>query len=355
MTELDLVFRARRVITTAGEVARCVGVRDGSIVAIEPYDAGLDADRVVELGADEVLLPGLVDSHVHVNDPGRSEWEGFASATRAAAAGGVTTIIDMPLNSIPPTTDVAALEVKRKTATGQAFVDVGFWGGAVPGNLADLRGAARRGRFRLQVLPAALRGGRVPAPGAGRAAGRDARGALVRRADDRARRGLARDRPRTDRARRELPRLPRLPAARRGEPGDRAGDRAGPLDRLPGAHAAPVELGRAADDPVRPARRRTADRRDLPALPDLLRRGDRRRRDPVQVLPADPRGGEPRAALAGRRRRHHRLHRLRPLALHAGPEAVRHRRLRRRLGRHLVAAARVAGDLDARPGGAATR
>jgi allantoinase len=147
VTELDLVFRARRVITTAGEVARCVGVRDGSIVVIEPYDAGLDADRVIELGADEMLLPGLVDSHVHVNDPGRSEWEGFASATRAAAAGGVTTIIDMPLNSIPPTTDVAALEVKRKTATGQAFVDVGFWGGAVPGNLADLRGLHDAGVF----------------------------------------------------------------------------------------------------------------------------------------------------------------------------------------------------------------
>jgi allantoinase len=147
VTELDLVFRARRVITTAGEVARCVGVRNGSIVAIEPYDAALDADRVIELGEDEVLLPGLVDSHVHVNDPGRSEWEGFASATRAAAAGGVTTIIDMPLNSIPPTTDVAALEVKRKTATGQAFVDVGFWGGAVPGNLADLRGLHDAGVF----------------------------------------------------------------------------------------------------------------------------------------------------------------------------------------------------------------
>jgi allantoinase len=94
---------------------------------------------VVELAADEVLLPGIVDSHVHVNDPGRTEWEGFTSATRAGAAGGVTTIVDMPLNSIPPTVDVAALELKRKTAQPQAFVDVGFWGGAVPGNLADLR------------------------------------------------------------------------------------------------------------------------------------------------------------------------------------------------------------------------
>jgi allantoinase len=142
--ELDLVFRAARAVTPAGERACCVGVRDGRIVAVE---AELDAPQVVELGPDEVLLPGLVDSHVHVNDPGRTEWEGFASATRAAAAGGVTTIIDMPLNSIPPTVDVAALEVKRKTANGQAHVDVGFWGGAVPGNLADLRGLHEAGVF----------------------------------------------------------------------------------------------------------------------------------------------------------------------------------------------------------------
>ncbi|MBN9739131.1 allantoinase, partial [Pseudonocardia sp. P1] len=103
--------------------------------------------RVIELADDEVLLPGLVDTHVHVNEPGRTEWEGFASATRAAAAGGVTTIVDMPLNSIPPTVDVAALEVKRKVAADQAFVDVGFWGGAVPGNAGDLRGLHDEGVF----------------------------------------------------------------------------------------------------------------------------------------------------------------------------------------------------------------
>ncbi|HET7276802.1 MAG TPA: allantoinase AllB [Dermatophilaceae bacterium] len=136
---LDVVFRARRVVTPEGEGSRSVGVKDGRVVALEPLDAELDAVRVVELGDDEVLLPGLVDTHVHVNEPGRTEWEGFASATRAAAAGGVTTIIDMPLNSIPPTTTVAALETKRAAARGQVYVDVGFWGGAVPGNLADLR------------------------------------------------------------------------------------------------------------------------------------------------------------------------------------------------------------------------
>ena len=144
---LDLLFRAPRVITAAGEVARCIGVRDGRIVVIEPIDAELDADEVVELGDDEVLIPGLVDTHVHVNEPGRTEWEGFATATRAAAAGGVTTIVDMPLNSIPPTVDVEALAVKRRVAADQAYVDVGFWGGAVPGNVPDLRGLHDAGVF----------------------------------------------------------------------------------------------------------------------------------------------------------------------------------------------------------------
>jgi allantoinase len=98
--------------------------------------AGRDVPTIT-LRDDEVLLPGLVDTHVHVNEPGRTDWEGFATATRAAAAGGVTTIIDMPLNSIPPTTDFAALEAKRRAAAWQCAVDVGFWGGAVPANAAD--------------------------------------------------------------------------------------------------------------------------------------------------------------------------------------------------------------------------
>jgi allantoinase len=147
MTGYDTVFRARRLVTAAGEDSGCVGVAGGRIAAISPLEAGPDGRRVVELGEDVVLLPGLVDSHVHVNEPGRTEWEGFATATRAAAAGGVTTIIDMPLNSIPPTVDVAALEVKRKSAAGQCFVDVGFWGGAVPGNLGELRGLHDAGVF----------------------------------------------------------------------------------------------------------------------------------------------------------------------------------------------------------------
>ncbi|WP_107704807.1 allantoinase AllB [Nocardioides allogilvus] len=139
MTALDLVIRAERVVSAAGEVGRVIGVKDGTIVAIEPLDSDLTGSVVVELAVDEVLMPGLVDAHVHVNEPGRTEWEGFATATRAAAAGGVTTIVDMPLNSIPPTCDVASLDLKRKAAEGQCFVDVGFWGGAIPGNVAELR------------------------------------------------------------------------------------------------------------------------------------------------------------------------------------------------------------------------
>ena len=127
----ELVIRGRRVMTTAGIAAREVGVRGGKIVAIEPLGNGLTGAEAIELADDETLIPGLVDTHVHVNEPGRTEWKGFASATRAAAAGGVTTIIDMPLNSIPPTTTVEALKLKRSVAEDQAFVDVGFWGGAI--------------------------------------------------------------------------------------------------------------------------------------------------------------------------------------------------------------------------------
>jgi allantoinase len=135
---LDLVLRARRAIVDGAEVAACVGVEGERVAAITPYDEPPAAARTIELAEDEVLLPGLVDTHVHVNEPGRTEWEGFATATRAAAAGGVTTILDMPLNSVPPTTTVANLDTKRRVAEGQVAVDVGFWGGAVPENLADL-------------------------------------------------------------------------------------------------------------------------------------------------------------------------------------------------------------------------
>ena len=131
----DLVVRAARAVVAGEERPVTLGVRDGRIATL---DAGPEQAADVVLADDEVLLPGLVDSHVHVNEPGRTAWEGFDSATRAAAAGGVTTVVDMPLNSVPPTTTPAGLRAKQQAAAGQVHVDVGFWGGAVPGNVPDL-------------------------------------------------------------------------------------------------------------------------------------------------------------------------------------------------------------------------
>ena len=137
MADADLAIAGTVLLDGAFRDAVVV-VADGRVLAVEAPDARVDARERVRLGADEVLLPGLVDTHVHVNEPGRTEWEGFATATRAAAAGGVTTIVDMPLNSLPPTLDPASLQVKRAAAAGQCAVDVAFWGGAVPANLGRL-------------------------------------------------------------------------------------------------------------------------------------------------------------------------------------------------------------------------
>ncbi len=160
MAEVELVVRARRaVVGTDGEVrAVSVAVRDGVVVAIADYDDPPAALARVDLADDQVLIPGLVDSHVHINEPGRTEWEGFATATRAAAAGGVTTLVDMPLNSIPATTTVAALEVKQAAARGKVHVDVAFWGGIVPGNLADLAGLHHAGvvGFKAFLVPSGV-------------------------------------------------------------------------------------------------------------------------------------------------------------------------------------------------------
>jgi allantoinase len=154
----DLVVRAGRAVLPGGEARCALAVADGRIAAIAEFDAPLDAAVEVRLADDEVLLPGLVDTHVHVNEPGRTSWEGFASATAAAAAGGVTTIVDMPLNSIPPTCDLAALETKRARAATRCAVDVGFWAGAIPGNLADLRPLHQAGviGFKCFLLPSGV-------------------------------------------------------------------------------------------------------------------------------------------------------------------------------------------------------
>ncbi|MFJ2606927.1 allantoinase AllB [Streptomyces sp. NPDC091279] len=139
MSDVELVIRSTRVITPEGTRAATVAVADGTITAVLPHDAPVPPGARLEDVGDHALLPGLVDTHVHVNDPGRSEWEGFWTATRAAAAGGITTLVDMPLNSLPPTTTVDHLRVKQEVAAAKAHVDVGFWGGALPDNLKELR------------------------------------------------------------------------------------------------------------------------------------------------------------------------------------------------------------------------
>jgi allantoinase len=162
MPEAELVIRGRKValseplsrdhLVDADEFSTrvrlapaSIHINHGTITAIAGYDdvpagcASEDADEGT------IVMPGLVDSHVHINEPGRTAWEGFATATRAAAAGGVTTLIDMPLNSIPPTTTVAGLEAKIAAANGQCFVDIGFWGGVVPGNTHELAGLSAAG------------------------------------------------------------------------------------------------------------------------------------------------------------------------------------------------------------------
>jgi allantoinase len=134
----DLVIHAPRAVCDGAEAARSIGIAGGRIVAVEPAGSLPPAPRVIELGPDAVLLPGLVDSHVHVCEPGNTEWEGFATATRAAAAGGITTLVDMPLDSVPTTISTDALHAKRAAADGRCHVDVGFWAGAVPGNIGEL-------------------------------------------------------------------------------------------------------------------------------------------------------------------------------------------------------------------------
>lgn len=134
----DLIIRAAKVVLPDIIARRSVHIRDGRIAALTDYDETATDCEVIDAGEDSVVMPGLVDTHVHVNSPGRTEWEGFQPATRAAAAGGVTTLIDMPLNSIPATTTLTDFKTKLETASNNCFIDVGFWGGVVPGNTIEL-------------------------------------------------------------------------------------------------------------------------------------------------------------------------------------------------------------------------
>ncbi|MFI6473050.1 MULTISPECIES: allantoinase AllB [unclassified Streptomyces] len=152
MSDVNLVLRSTRVITPEGTRPAAVAVADGKIADVLPYEAEVPAGARLEDFGDDVLLPGIVDTHVHVNDPGRTEWEGFWTATRAAAAGGITTLVDMPLNSLPPTTTVENLRVKQEVAASKAHIDTGFWGGALPDNVKDLKPLHEAGVFGFKAF-----------------------------------------------------------------------------------------------------------------------------------------------------------------------------------------------------------
>jgi allantoinase len=140
----ELIVRSARVVVDGEVKPASVHVKAGRIVKVaEPADVPAGAP-VHDVGA-RVVMAGVVDSHVHVNEPGRTEWEGFHTATRSAAAGGVTTLVDMPLNSIPATTSVKALRTKAEALHGRGFIDVGLWGGVVPGNAGELVDMVREG------------------------------------------------------------------------------------------------------------------------------------------------------------------------------------------------------------------
>lgn len=152
MTTQELnTISARHALIDGEWQAATIQIKDGRIESIAPH-FDETADFVVK--DTESLLPGFVDTHVHVNEPGRTDWEGFDSATKAAAVGGVTTIVDMPLNSVPVTTTPPALAVKTSVAREQVNVDTGFWGGAVPENLGHLADLWERGVFGFKCFTA---------------------------------------------------------------------------------------------------------------------------------------------------------------------------------------------------------
>jgi allantoinase len=133
-------FKSKKVLLNEDVICKpaVIKVEFGKIAGILDYDQHTPEDKSVDFG-DCMILPGLVDTHAHINEPGRTEWEGFETATTAAASGGITTVVDMPLNSIPATTSLSALEIKRETAKGKCKIDYGFWGGVVPGNQNELQ------------------------------------------------------------------------------------------------------------------------------------------------------------------------------------------------------------------------
>ncbi len=143
MNELDLILRGGTVVTHEGESVSDIGIADGRIVAIGNIPDGKAREEIKADGLH--IFPGLIDSHVHFNEPGRADWEGIETGSRALAAGGGTMFFDMPLNAHPPTCDAASFDEKSRLAAEKSFTDFALWGGLVPGNLHCLEQLAERG------------------------------------------------------------------------------------------------------------------------------------------------------------------------------------------------------------------
>lgn len=158
MPEPDLIIRGRRVVLPDSISAASIHISGGEIVSVDSYESILGSASLVEVPDECMVLPGLVDTHVHINSPGREHWEGFNTATQAAAAGGVTTLVDMPLNSIPPTTTRQGLQEKLAVAQKNSHVDLGFWGGLVPSNIDELSDLWKAGvvGFKCFLVPSGV-------------------------------------------------------------------------------------------------------------------------------------------------------------------------------------------------------
>ena len=146
-----LGIKSKRILTPNGFLDGTIFLEEGKIKSIESPARDDNSDTILDAG-NFVVMPGLIDPHVHINEPGRTEWEGFETATTAAAAGGITTLIDMPLNSTPVTTSKASLEIKIASANKSLNVNCGFYGGVVPGNSHELESLIRSGVFGLKAF-----------------------------------------------------------------------------------------------------------------------------------------------------------------------------------------------------------
>ncbi len=146
-----LAIISDHIVTPNGVISGCLIVKDGKITEIDEFLPG-DFDGEIEMAKDLFIMPGLIDPHVHINEPGRTQWEGFETATTAAAASGITLLVDMPLNSSPVTTNVTNFKLKLEAAKDKLNVNVGFWGGVIPGNGNELEDLLKAGVLGLKAF-----------------------------------------------------------------------------------------------------------------------------------------------------------------------------------------------------------